>query len=268
MDDNKTVSEFYDGYVTAEWERLERHPIEFEITKRFVDRYAVKGARVLDCGGGPGRYSLHLAEKGCDVTLIDLSRGNIAFAEEKRKEAKLDFKTLVGDAREADKIASGKFDVVLLMGPLYHLLTDEDRRAAVNACLKLLKTGGVIFASFISSYAGVIYSMKYEPDMINEVRVAKDFRLFEQDKEFAGDAFTKAYFARIRDIAPFFESFGLEKLHLFSQEGMLAPNEPTILQSSPETVKKWIDLAESVCEREDLLAFAEHIMYVGRKNNE
>jgi hypothetical protein len=45
------------------------------------------------------------------------------------------------------------------------------------------------------------------------------------------------------------ERFGLEKLHLFGQESILAPNEPNIQAQSKEVIDKWLDLAEQVCER-------------------
>ena len=61
------------------------------------------------------------------------------------------------------------------------------------------------------------------------------------------------------------ERFGLVKLHLFGQESILAPNEPNIQAKPKEVFDKWLDLAEKVCEREDLLSFSEHLMYIGRK---
>ena len=52
------------------------------------------------------------------------------------------------------------------MGPMYHLLEASERAKAVWAALKLLKPGGTIFISFINLYAGMIYAMKFEPDII------------------------------------------------------------------------------------------------------
>lgn len=73
MENIEIVKKFYDETVDYEWERLERHKVEFELTKRYLNRYIKPGDKVLDLGGGPGRYSLYLAELGCAVTLADLS---------------------------------------------------------------------------------------------------------------------------------------------------------------------------------------------------
>lgn len=264
----KIIKDFYNSGVQTEWERLERHFIEFELTKRFMNRYIKPGDKVLDIGGGPGRYSLILAEKGCDVTLADLSEENIRFARDTARSKKLKMQSFVCDARDIQQYTDEKYDKILLMGPLYHLLEESERIKAVESAIRLLKTGGIIFISFISSYAGMIYSMKYEPELIFNPDCESDYRLFAEDKPFAGDAFTRAFFIRHKDVLPFMERFGLEKLNFFGQESILAPNELNITAQPKDVIDKWLDLAEKVCEREDLLSYSEHLMYIGRKIRE
>jgi len=138
MDENiKIVQEFYDSQTEHEWNRIVGRP-EFLLTCRMLDRYIKSGDKILDIGGGPGRYSLHLAEKGSDVTLFDLSPENTKFAGERAAEKGLDIKTIAGDAREADKLVREQFDHVLLMGPMYHLLEEQDRIAPTYVPGKLL----------------------------------------------------------------------------------------------------------------------------------
>ena len=119
--EKQMVKDLYNNDVIKEWERLLRHPVEYEVTRAYLDRYIKPGDRVLDIGGGPGRYSLYLAKKGCNVTLFDLSDANIAFAKERASEQALSIETVCGEACIVDTLVSGCFDHVLLMGPLYHL---------------------------------------------------------------------------------------------------------------------------------------------------
>lgn len=259
------IQAFYDERYAEEWGRLERHPVEFELTKRFITRYIKPGDKVLDLGGGPGRYAMYLAEYGCDVTLADLSPGNIAFAKEKAAELGLSVRCLVADARTPEALQGEVFDHILLLGPLYHLAEEADRVQTINACLDLLKLGGTLACAFISSYAGLVYYMRERPEMILLEESQKDFQQFREDRDFSGMAFTYAYFIRHEDALPFMSQFPLEKLHFLSAEGMLGPNELTLLEQPPEVLAAWIDLAEEVCEREDLLSFAEHYLYIGRK---
>lgn len=265
MDVTEVVRAYYDADVELEWVRLQNHPVERILNQRFLTRYIQPGEHVLDMGGGPGRYALWLAEMGCDVTLADLSPANVAFAKAKAAEMGLPLRAVQADAREPVALAGEQFDHVLLMGPMYHLPGDEDRRCAVRASLSLLKPGGTLSVAFISAFAGVIYAMKYEPSIILDPAMAANFELAARNLPFAGAAFTEAYFARREDIVPFMEQHPLETLHLLGSESVLAPNEATMLEQSPEILSAWVDFAERVCEREDLLMYSEHYLYVGRK---
>ena len=260
----KTIRDFYDDAVEGEWNRIAGRP-EFLLTCRMLDRCIKPGEKVLDIGGGPGRYSLYLAGKGCDVTLLDLSPENVRFAGERAAEQGLSIQSIAGDAREADKLFNEEFDHVLLMGPLYHLLEKSERVKAMNAALRVLRRDGLIFVSFINMIAGMIYYMKNAPEAIALPGEAVYQKCFLEKKTYAGDAFTKAVFMEQSEILPFMAQFPLQKLHFFGQEGMLSPCEDRIMSQPKEIVDQWLDLCEKTWEREELLSWSEHLMYVGRK---
>ena len=262
------VRGYYDENAQLEWDRLEKHPFEFIFTTDMMERYIRPGDRVLDIGGGPGRYSIHFAKKGCRVVLAELAGGNVALAREKAAEAGVAIESYVCDCLELDKLGLGQFDHVFLMGPLYHLQREEDRIRAVETALRHLKPGGVLYVSFILVFAGIIY------DLQNEGLVAEDLKnplamalveAVERGEDYCGPAFTEVYFHHQRNILPFMERFPLEKLHLFGQEGILAPNYKEILARSPEEFQAWLTVARRYLEVPELLAYSEHAMYIGRK---
>lgn len=154
------VAKYYDENAQLEWERLERHPFEFVLTTYMMDRYIQPGQRILDIGGGPGRYSIHYAGKGCDVTLVDLSHGNIALAKEQADKAGVHVSTYEKNCLELDQLPLGQYDYIFLMGPLYHISQDEQRHEAVTKALACLKSDGLIYVSFIMPFAGLIYDLK------------------------------------------------------------------------------------------------------------
>ena len=260
----RTICDFYDAAVEGEWNRIAGRP-EFLLTCRMLDRYIKPEDKVLDIGGGPGRYSLYLAGPGCDVTLLDLSPENVRFAGERAAEQGLSIKTVAGDAREADQLLRGTYDHVLLMGPMYHLLEKSECVKAMNAALRVLRRDGLIYVSFINMIAGVIYYMKNAPEAISLPGEAAYQKCFFEKKTYAGDAFTKAMFMEQGEILPFMAQFPLEKLLFFGQEGMLSPCEKNIMSQPQEIIEQWLDLCEKVWEREELLSWSEHLMYVGRK---
>lgn len=266
MDTIKIIQEYYDTDPGSEWVRIENRP-EFILTCRFLDRYIKPGQTVLDIGGGPGRYSLYLAQRGCKVTLLDLSGKNVEFALSKVKEQGLAITGLQGDACKADSQIDGHFDHVLLMGPLYHLLKEEDRIRAVEAATALLKEGGTLAVSFISMFAGIIFAMKDAPDIVHNEEEINFHKTYEAGLDFTGKAFTQAFFIQIKNVLPFMSKFPLKKLHLLGQEGISSPCEGNIMSQKEETIAAWMDICERNCEREELLSWSEHLLYIGQKQS-
>lgn len=262
------VRSYYDAAVEQEWHRLERVYFEFEINKRYIDRYIKPGDRVLDAGGGPGRYSLHLASRGADVTLLDLSPENVLFAKKKAEEQGLSIETVCGDARFLDEKVKGMFDAILLMGPLYHLTAERDRVRAVQACLNKLKPGGILYVAFISMIGGMIYAGRNLPESILWEGEDLFYEKVIAAEDFAGAAFTHAFFITPAHVLPFMEQFPLTTLHFVNSEGVSAPFNDRILERPPEVRDKWLALSLALCEREEFRSYAEHILYIGRKTRE
>lgn len=262
------VRAYYDASVEKEWDRLERHFFEFEINKRYIDRYVKPGDRVLDAGGGPGRYSLYMAGRGADVVLLDLSEGNVAFAREKAREAGVKLETVCADAREIGTAVEGTFDAILLMGPLYHLTEEADRARVIEACLRKLKPGGVLLAAFISMIGGMIYAARSLPESILWEGEDVFYEKILAKEDYAGPAFTHAFFIEPDHVLPFMERFPLETLHLLSSEGISAPFELSLMEQPPDVRAKWLALCLALCEREEFFSYAEHLLYIGKKKED
>lgn len=264
----KTVRDYYDSDPQAEWDRLDRNPFEFELTCWMMDKYVRPGHSILDIGGGPGRYSIHYAQKGCAVTLAELSEGNVALARQKAAQLGVDLTAHAVNCLELDALGLGQFDHVFLMGPLYHLQTEAERVEAVNAALRRLKPGGKLYISFIQVFSGLIYDLQHGGFLCGDVRnPAVDALLdnLERGEDYVGPGFTQVCFHNLRSILPFLEQFPLQKLHLFPQEGFLAPNKFQLLERDPEELAKWVELAKRYLELPEFLSWGEHIMYIGEK---
>jgi len=264
----ENVRKHYDANALQEWERLENHPFEFLLTVWMMEKYIRPSDRILDIGGGPGRYSIHFAGQGCDVVLADLSQSNIDLATEKAREAGVAIRTHAINCLELNKLDLGQFDHVFLMGPLYHLLHEEDRVRAVELALAHLKPGGMFYASFILAFSGIIFDLRngglIERDLDNP-SCAKLVENLINGENYIGPAFTDACFYHQAQILPFMQRFPLQKRHLFGQEGILAISENDLRTRSESEVKCWIELAKRLLERPELLSHSEHAMYIGQK---
>ena len=264
----ETVKRYYDETAQQEWERLSAHPFEFILTTRMMDTYIRPGDSILDIGGGPGRYAIHYAGKGCRVVLADLSEGNVALARQKAGEAGVALEAVACNCLELDRLELGRFDHVFLMGPLYHLQREDDRIRAVETALRHLKPGGKLYASFILAFAGLIYDLQHAgflaADAANPATAAL-LDAVEEGRDYLGPGFTAGYFYHQNNILPFMRQFPLDKLHLFGQEGFLAPNKYELVNRDERETACWLELARRYCELPELLSWSEHAMYIGQK---
>jgi ubiquinone/menaquinone biosynthesis C-methylase UbiE len=136
--------------------------LEFIRTQEILRRYLPNTpAVILDVGGGPGAYSCWLATEGFDVHLIDpipLHLEQAKQASDRQPEAPVRSITL-GDARNLHNLDSYA-DVILLLGPLYHLTERIDRISALKEAHRVLKRNGLLVAvgisRFASTFAGLI----------------------------------------------------------------------------------------------------------------
>lgn len=255
------IENYYEGY--DEWNRLERHKIEFEITKRYLNGYVPNGARVFDIGGGPGRYSIHLAKKGHKVVLLDLVQKHINIAKIKAKENNAEIeKYICDDALNISKYDLGKFDVVLIMGPLYHLIHKEDREKVVRDALKFIKKDGILIASFISAYAPIIDEFKCPERIETADAVMKYLKDGINDAE---SGFTSAYFIKPEEAKEFMNSFNLKELSFAGIEGIGGLMESKLEGLSKEQFDKIIDILYELSKDTHIFGSSEHYLYVGKK---
>lgn len=265
-EDIELVQKFYDSGPEQEWLRLERQPYEFAITTRIMERYVRPGDRVLDIGGGPGRYSIYWAKRGCEVTLLDLSPGNVAFAQDMARREGASISAVSGDARFADTLVDKKFDHVFLMGPMYHLLEEADREQAVRAAIRCLKPGGLLYTSFISIFGGLNCYMRSDPSLLlTFAEMDKPIiEAFLAGRGYSGDGFTKVYMTVPQEAAGFMARFPLDTVCFFGQEGIMQPCMDKFLMQPDAVQQAWIDLSLRLCQMEEALCFSEHLMHIGR----
>jgi 2-polyprenyl-3-methyl-5-hydroxy-6-metoxy-1,4-benzoquinol methylase len=267
IDDAVIVKAHYDADPQKEWDRLAGGRFEFRIATNFMERYIKPGESVLDIGGGTGRYAVWLAQKGCDVTLLDLSEQSIEFARKKAAEYGVNFKTVVGDARyiSANAKLAKKYDHVLIMGPLYHLVDESDRVAALRGAISHLKNGGKLFASFISLIGGFVFMLRECPELVTLPAEKPFISALMSGQSIGGDGFTRAFYAYPDSILPFMKQFPLKKLRLFGQEGVSAPFLNRIATLPQPAVDELFKISLAVCEKEEFLSWSEHLMYIGEK---
>ena len=263
------IRKYYDKNPVEEWERLDKHRTEFSVTMRVLKDFLPNPpAEILDCGGGPGRYAIELANLGYSVTLYDLSEKNLEIAAEKAESkciALLDY--LQGNAVDLARFSDNSFDAVLLMGPLYHIMDDAARTQAIREAKRVLKPGGVLFAAFISRYAAHRWTAKHEPESIVDNPRINDALIltgFLKPGEGAEDEFC-GYLAKPEEVEDLFWDVGMEVENIYGVEGLISLIDEKLNQMEGGVWLKWVDLNYQISSDPSILAGVEHLLVVSRK---
>jgi S-adenosylmethionine-dependent methyltransferase len=266
---SEAIRTLYDQQPEREWERMERHRTEFALTMRaLAEHLPPPPAQVLDCGGGPGRYAIELARRGYEVTLFDLSAGCLQLAREKATEAGV---TLAGyeqgTSTDLSRFPDASFDAVLLMGPLYHLLEEDERRQTLAEAHRVLKPGGFLYAAFISRYAAIRWAAAHEPSWILEHPELTEMILTtgvlpprgKSDTEFV------AHFAHPTEVIPLCQRVGFEVVRVLGVEGLVSMVEDGVNALSGEAWDTWVDLNYRIAADPSIHGCVEHLLVVAVK---
>ena len=166
QEENKEIYDFYNN--GAEIGRLERGLgiVEFHRTKEILSRYIDGGKVIYDIGGGVGMYAAWLAKMGNEVHLIELAETAVEYAKANMRQDCL-FIAETGDARHVNR-PDESADVVLLMGPLYHLRDRGERMQSLQEAFRVLKKGGLLVAAGISKFSSMTWALSVYGEKKNE----------------------------------------------------------------------------------------------------
>lgn len=269
MELDQAIRTYYE--TRTEEDRLQSGPSQLEAvrTRELIERFIPAVPQtVLDVGGAAGAYALWLAEAGHTVHLLDPVERLVREAERRSASASHPLASCrVGDAR-ALPYEDGSVDVVLMLGPLYHLTEAADRVLALSQAKRVLRARGLVFAAAISRWAAALDA------------VARDLYVQPGHEEIAHSAladgqhrnptgrpggFTRAYFHRPDDLACELAEAGFDVDGVFALEGMAG--------FLPAFGDRWADprqranilrLARELEREPFLLGATPHMLAVGR----
>jgi len=266
-DDISDIQTFYDEGVDAEESRLEVQQLEYDLTWRYLTRYMPPTGSVLEVGAATGRYTLDLCRRGYAVTAVDLSSALLERCRERLEtEGMLGQARLVtADARDLAAVGDQMFDAVLLMGPLYHLVMEEDRHTALQEAVSRLRPGGILFSAFLSRFGIFGDLLKRMPDWIEKRDEVASFLAVGRRPDDAPKGGFRSYFARVSEIAPLHEAHGLETVALAGIEPAISADDESYNSLEGSMRESWLDLLFSVSTEASTIGASRHLLYVGHK---
>ena len=269
IDDVGDIAEYYNANPDGEHVRLDRHQLEYDLTWRYMDRYLPAQGSILEVGAATGRYTLPLAKRGYRLTAVDMSAALLERCRQNLADEGLESRVqlVVADARDLREVTERKFDAVLLMGPLYHLLEEADRRSALKEVYDRLRAGGILFSSFISRFGVLCDLIKDVPAWVEE---QADVRSMLERGRRADDTRRggfRGYFAKVSEIAPLHEAAGFETVRVVGVEPAISADDESYNELQGRQRQLWLDLLDEISAEGSIIGASRHLLYIGKKND-
>ena len=268
------VRDYYASFDRRELRRLltAEGRLEFRLTTRLLQPHLpAAGERILDIGGGPGRYAVWLADQGLTVTLADLSPNLLDLAREliAETEASSVDEIVQADARDLGRWPDATFAGTLALGPFYHLPDARDRQRALAEIVRVTAPGGLVAIALIPRWS-----------LLRRTLSIPDERARLADRAFVDALLTRGEFTNTHpgrfssgfgadpiEVAETFAAAGIRHISFASTHGFATGLEPALdeLRSTdPTAYEGALDLLARTATDPSLHGTAGHLLYIGR----
>jgi len=256
------LSKYYENYDEDGRLASRCGMVEFLTTMRYIEKYLKPGMRVIDIGAGTGRYSLELARRGCSVDAVELVAHNVEVFRSHIAEGD-NVRVEQGNALDLSAYADDGYDLTLLLGPMYHLYTEEDQLRALSEALRVTKKGGVVFAAYCNNDATVIQFCFQRGGLKDE-----HFGALVDRETFRCTSTPAELFQmhRKEDVDALMSRFDVTRLHYLGTDMAAHFIRQTVESMADEMFEAYMKYHYLICERPDMVGATNHMLDIFRKN--
>ena len=256
------LKDYYSNF-DEEGRLLSRHgQVEYLTTMRYISECldGVEDPDILEVGAGTGRYSVTLAKQGLRVTAVELIGHNLEILR-----SKLDgtepISVMQGNAMDLSAFPDDRFDLTMLLGPMYHLYTKEDKVRALSEAVRVTRPGGQILVAYCMNEPTVIQYVFAQ----NNLREVTDLNMLTTDWHCKSEPKEIFELVRTEDIAELDSAFPVKRIKLVATDGATNYMRELIDGMDDETFGKWMDYHFAICERQDLIGASHHTLDILEK---
>ena len=257
------LEEYYNNY-DEEGRLLSRHgQVEYLTTMKYIRECLadVSDPMILEVGAGTGRYSVTLAMQGLQVTAVELIKHNLEILRSKLDGAE-PITVIQGNALDLSCFADNLFDLTMLLGPMYHLYTKEDKLRALSEAVRVTKKGGHILVAYCMNEPTIIQYVFG----LNRLHEVMDLNMLTPDWRCISEPKNLFAMVRTEDIATLDAEVPVKRIKLIATDGATNYKRDYIDAMDEETFEKWMDYHFTICERQDLIGASHHTLDILQKS--
>ena len=256
------LEDYYNSY-DEEGRLLSRHgQVEYLTTMKYIrERLAeTPDPKIIEVGAGTGRYSVTLAKEGVNVTAVELIQHNLEILKSKLDGSE-PITAIQGNALDLSAFPDSSFDITLLLGPMYHLYTREEKLQALSEAVRVTKPGGYILVAYCMNEPTVVQFVFGQ----NHLREVTELNMLTKDWHCISEPKDLFELVRTEDIASLDAELPVERVKLVATDGATNYMRQYIDSTDDETFEKWLDFHFTICERQDLIGASHHTLDILRK---
>ena len=264
MEIKEALTQYYGAYdEDGRLVRFRRGMLEYETTMRYIHKYLRPGAKILEIGAGPGRYSLALAQEGYDVTAVELVQHNLDILRSKIT-PDMTIRAIQGDALDLSQFPDESFDLTLSLGPMYHLYDLGDKGQAISEALRVTRQDAILMVAYSISEGSII---EYVFKQGNLQEVLDDGMLDPVTFTTYSNPSIAYLFEMVRksDVDALMDGFDTERLHYVATDGLSYFMRRELEEMDEATFQMFRKYHLAVCENPDLVGATAHSLDIQRK---
>ena len=258
----KEYLEQYYGQYDEDGRLTSRHGmVEYITTMKYVEQYLKPGMRILEIGAATGRYSHTFAQRGYSVDAVELVGHNIEIFKQNTIPGE-PVTITQGNAMDLSGFTDEAYDITLLLGPMYHLYTTEDKLKALSEAIRVTKKGGIIFAAYCMGDASVLSYGFIRGEIYN---ILEKCMIDPETFDTFSNPWDIFELHRKEDIDALRGKFNVTQLHFVATDGYANHMRTTIAEMDDRTYELYLKYHLATCERQDMVGYSHHTLDIFRK---
>lgn len=245
----KELIKYYNKFNEDKRLKTKHGYIEYLTTMKYLKDYLKPNSKILDIGAGTGAYSIPLFEEGYEIDAVELVKHNLKVIEKKSN-----IKCFNINATNLSKIKDSTYDITLLFGPMYHLISKDEKIKALYEAKRVTKKNGLIFISYCMNEYALITHGFIENELLNELdKIDDNYKIISKSNDLYS-------FVRLENINELNKITNLKRIKIISQDGPTEYLKKVINKMDEETYNKFIDYHLKTCEDITLLGASRHLL--------
>lgn len=256
------LDQYYSSYREDERLTVRHGQVEYLTTMKYIHETLQddREKSILEIGAGTGRYSVTLAREGYSVTAVELIRHNIEILQSKLTGGE-PIRVIQGNALDLSFLADDSYDLTLLLGPMYHLYSREDKLKALSEAVRVTKPGGTVMVAYCMNEPTVVMYV-FGLSRLREIRekhmLTEDWHCISEPK----DLFE---LIRTEEIAELDSEVPVRRVKLIAADGATNYMRDLIDGMDQATFEQWMAYHLTICERQDLVGASHHTLDILQK---